>query len=117
MTPKEKRLATKMGRVIAVRRLEKKLTQAELAEKIDVEQETISRFERGASLPPLGRLADIADALSCPLEDLLRSGSSRLEDEAQSIARALEKLADSDRRMIGEIVEQICTRLLRNKPL
>ncbi len=115
MTPKEKRLALKMGRAIAVRRQQRQLTHAELAETIGVEQETISRFERGATLPPLGRLSDIADALSCPLEDLLRSGSPRLEDRAQGIARVMEKLADSDRRMVGEIIEQICARLLKNK--
>lgn len=115
MTPKEKRLALKMGRAIAVRRQQKQLTQAELAEMIEVEQETISRFERGASLPPFGRLADIADALSCPLEDLLRSGSPRLEDRAQSIAQVLEKLSESDQRLVGDIVEQVCARLLRNK--
>ncbi len=115
MTPKEKRLALKMGRAIAVRRQQRQLTQAELAEAIGVEQETISRFERGATLPPLGRLSDIADALSCPLDDLLRTGSPRLEDRAQGMARILEKLTEPDRRLVGEIVEQLCARLLKNK--
>ena len=115
MTKNEKQLALKMGRAIAARRQQKKLTQAELAEIIEVEQETISRFERGATLPPLGRLAEIADALSCPLEDLLRNGSPRLEDRAQGIARILENLTESDRRLVSEIVEQLCTRLLSNK--
>lgn len=115
MTPKEKRLAIKMGRAIAVRRLHRQLTQAELAEAIGVEQETISRFERGATLPPLGRLSEIADALSCPLEDLLRTGSPRLEDKVHGIVRVMEKLADSDQRMVGDIIEQLCARLLKNK--
>lgn len=115
MTPKEKRLALKMGRAIAVRRQQRQLTQAELAEAIGVEQETISRFERGATLPPLGRLSDIADALSCPLDELLRNGSPRLEDRAQGIARILEKLTEPDRRLVGEIIEQLCARLLKTK--
>lgn len=115
MTPKEKRLALRMGRAIAVRRQQRQFTQAELAEKIEVEQETISRFERGATLPPLGRLADIADALSCPLEDLLRSGSPRPEDKAQGIAKMLKGLTDPDKQLVNEIIEQICARLLKNK--
>lgn len=115
MTPKEKRLATQMGKAIAVRRQQKGLTQAELAEKIDVEQETISRFERGATLPPFGRLADIADALSCPLEDLFRTGSPRPEDKAKAIAEALQHLSDSDRRMVSDIVEQLCARLAKTQ--
>lgn len=115
MTPKEKRLALKMGRAIAVRRQQRQLTQAELAEAIGVEQETISRFERGATLPPLGRLSDIADALSYPLDELLRTGSPRLEDRAQGIARILEKLTEPDRRLVGDIIEQLCARLLKSK--
>lgn len=115
MTPKEKQLALRMGRAIAVRRQQRQLTQAELAEIIEVEQETISRFERGATLPPLGRLADIADALSCPLEDLLRSGSPRPEDKAQGMAQILKGLSDSDRQLVSEIVGQICARLLKDK--
>jgi len=115
MTAKEKRLATQMGRAIAVRRQQQGLTQAELAEIIEVEQETISRFERGATLPPLGRLADIADALACPLEDLLRNGSPRLEDKAQRISILLENLSDGDRRLVSEITEQLCARLVKVK--
>ena len=115
MTNKEKQLALRMGRAIAVRRQQQGLTQAELAEIIEVEQETISRFERGATIPPLSRLADIADALSCPLEDLLRSGSPRHQDSALDIVRMLEKLTDSDRRFVSDIVEQLGTRLARNK--
>ena len=114
MTPKEKQLALRMGRAIAVRRQQRQFTQAELAEMIEVEQETISRFERGATLPPLGRLADIADALSCPLENLLRSGSPRHEDKAHDIAQMLEGLTGSDRQLVSEIVAQICARLLKN---
>lgn len=115
MTAKEKRLALQMGRAIAVRRQQRGLTQAELAEIIEVEQETISRFERGATLPPLGRLADIADALSYPLEDLLRNGSPRLEDKAQGIARLLEGLSDGDRQLVSEFVEKFCGRLAKGK--
>ena len=113
MTQKEKRLALRMGRAIAVRRQQRQLTQAELAEAIGVEQETISRFERGATLPPLGRLSDIADELSCSLEDLLRTGSPRLEDRAQGIARIMEKLTESDRILVGDIIEQISSRLIK----
>lgn len=115
MTPKEKRLALQMGRAIAIRRQQKQFTQAELAEIINVEQETISRFERGATLPPLGRLTDIADALSCPLEDLLRSGSPRTEDKAQDLAQILKGLTDSDKELVSEIVEKICARLQKSK--
>jgi hypothetical protein len=59
-------------------------------------------------------LAEIADALSCPLEILLRSGSTRLEDKAQEIENMLKGLTETDRQLVAEIVTQICTRLLTN---
>jgi transcriptional regulator with XRE-family HTH domain len=111
MTQKEKKLALQMGRAIAVRRQKNRITQAELAELIGVEQETISRFERGATLPPLGRLSDIADALKCPMESLLRDGSNRLEDRAQGLANTMQGLSESDCQMVSEFVDRFCLRL------
>lgn len=116
MTNKEKKFAQKMGKTIAARRLKASLTQAELAELIGVEQETISRFERGATLPPLNRLADIADALKCPLENLLRDGSDRVEDIAQSIVVALNELPHpDDASFIHSTVMRLAERLKRRK--
>jgi transcriptional regulator with XRE-family HTH domain len=111
MTQNEQKLALQMGRAIAVRRQQKGLTQAELAELIGVEQETISRFERGATLPPLGRLSDIADALKCPLEGLLRDGSTRLEDRVQHLTNTMLGLSESDSQLVSEFIDRFCLRL------
>ena len=46
------------------------LTQAELAEKVGVTVETISRLERGSSIPSIARLADVAHALDVSLHEL-----------------------------------------------
>lgn len=111
MTKKEKQLALQLGRAIAQRRKLKGHTQAELAELIGVEQETISRFERGATLPPLGRLADIADALKCPMEHLIREGSTRIEDRAQTLHKTLSGLSEADSHLLTEFVDRFSTRL------
>ena len=111
MANNEKQVALNIGRAIALQRQQAGLTQADLAEVIGVEQETISRFERGATLPPLARLCDIADALACPLENLLRTSSNRISDNAQKMALALDGLSDADRKMVVSVVEQICERL------
>ena len=49
-------------------RLQKKLSQAELAKKIDSKQPVISRIEAMASLPSVSLLKRIADALNTRLE-------------------------------------------------
>jgi transcriptional regulator with XRE-family HTH domain len=59
-----------IGSHIARFRKERELTQAELAEKIDVTVETISRMERGVSIPSIKTLEAVSKALSVRLKDL-----------------------------------------------
>ncbi len=59
-----------IGSQIARVRKERELTQANLAEKIDVTVETISRLERGVSMPSIKTLGAISKALSIRLKDL-----------------------------------------------
>lgn len=111
MTPKDRMLAQMLGRGIAVQRQKLGMTQSNLAEMIGVEQETISRFERGATIPTLSRLNDIANALSCPLDSLIRNGSARTEDVTQKISDSIRKLSPEDRAVVGSIIDWLCQRL------
>lgn len=76
MTPvkKEPDLSTFPGRVAArLRELrgKAKLSQGELAEKINVKQTAISNWENAANMPPIERLPDIARALNTSIRNLL----------------------------------------------
>ncbi len=115
MTVAEKKFAQGIGRAIAAQRKKRGINQSDLAEMIGVEQETVSRFERGATLPPLGRLNDMANALSCPIENLIREGSPRLEDTAQILAEAMQGLTEDDRKLVMQLVGQFCGRLKKEK--
>ena len=53
-------------------RIDKKMTQAELADRADTKQSNISRFESGNYNPSLGFLLKIAGALDKQLEITLR---------------------------------------------
>lgn len=59
-----------IGRSVARFREAAGLTQAALAERVGVATETISRLERGATIPSVARLDDIALALDVELADL-----------------------------------------------
>lgn len=48
-------------------RSEKKITQQQLAEKVDTTQSVIARLESGNANPTIGFLKRIADALEVPL--------------------------------------------------
>lgn len=60
----EKQLAREVGALIAGRRKARGLTQAKLAEHMNVEKETVSRIETGVISLTLGRLAQLAKFLS-----------------------------------------------------
>jgi transcriptional regulator with XRE-family HTH domain len=63
-------LEKQLGTRIAQLRKRAQITQAELAERVDVATETISRLERGATLPSLARLQAVARALGLELYEL-----------------------------------------------
>ena len=60
-----------IGAQIARIRKEREITQEQLAESVDVATETISRLERGVSIPSLKTLEKITWALHTSLRDLL----------------------------------------------
>jgi transcriptional regulator with XRE-family HTH domain len=59
-----------IGRHIAKLRKERQLSQAQLAELVDVAPETISRLERGVSIPSLKTFESISHALDVPLKSI-----------------------------------------------
>lgn len=61
-------------RTLRTRREELGLGQAELAERVGVTQQTISRWENGEVIPPPKRLAKVARALDLDLDRVLAYG-------------------------------------------
>lgn len=70
-----------LGKAIADRRKFKNLTQDNLAGLIEVDTETISRFERGVSLPSIERLWIIAEALDSGIAELVTKASRLHNDQ------------------------------------
>jgi transcriptional regulator with XRE-family HTH domain len=100
-------LAARVGTAIAEQRRARGLTQAKLAEMIDLEQEAISRWERGTRVPTLHRLQQLSDALDCSVDQLLQRGSKRPDDQMAMIADALDGLDSEERLLIVNFVQQL----------
>jgi transcriptional regulator with XRE-family HTH domain len=115
MTRRPAGIGERIGKSIARERTARGLTQEQLAEIIGVEQETVSRFERGATLPPLMRLIQLADYFEVPLESLLRTSSSRVADEASDIASMLSRLDGQNRDFVRRWVAEMCEKLAKRK--
>lgn len=109
-----KPLAKRLGAAIRVQRLAVGMTQAQLAEAIQVEKETVSRFETGALTPTLGRLEHIADTLQIPIGGLFRAPSDKSQDQAEDIAQMMSGLPKKERALVIQIVRDLTT-LLRKR--
>ncbi|WP_229205608.1 MULTISPECIES: helix-turn-helix domain-containing protein [unclassified Duganella] len=103
--------AKRIGKALAKQRIARNLTQEQVAAQLGVEQETISRFERGATLPPLLRLIDLAEIFDVPLDALVRAGSARSIDQAIDLAGALNTLSEEDRVWVLGWVTDMCAKL------
>lgn len=111
MATKEQRLAKSIGRAVSSKRIKKGLTQGDIAERLGVEPKTIGRIERGETLAPISRLAEIADVLGCPLADLLRDGSPRMSDLAKSLSAQLQTLSENDAKIVFATLEALMASL------
>lgn len=97
-----KNLKKRLGERIARQRKLVGLTQARLAEQVDVQPETISRIEKGRRSLSLGLLVLLAESLGLALHDLLRLSPS---DTAKD--QAVERLLWFASRLSAEEVELV----------
>lgn len=68
-----------VGQLIAKKRLEQRMEQTEIAQKVGVTQSTWSRIERGESAFTIEQLVKAADALHCKPHEILRDADRAKE--------------------------------------
>lgn len=85
--------ASKFGAFLAQLRKEQNMTQADLANKLQVTDKAVSRWERGIGLPDVSTLEPLADALNITVLELLRS--ERLADKDIPPSDASEVVVDT----------------------
>ncbi len=78
---------------------------------LNLEQEAVSRWERGTRVPTLHRLQQLSDALDCSVDQLLQRGSKRLDDQMAMIADTLEGLDSDERFLVMNFVQQLADML------
>lgn len=102
-----------IGEQIARLRKERELTQSQLAELVDVSTETISRLERGVSIPSLKTLEKISISLHANLKYLFdferpkRGKASHIEQEAAKLMTYIQTKKADDIRMCYRILRSI----------
>ena len=72
-----------MGDKIKQRRTELKMTQEDLAEKLNVSRSSVANWEAGRNYPDLQLIAAIADILGLSLDELLREDCEMIKRIAE----------------------------------
>lgn len=112
-TEKRLRLGKRLGQQIAARRKTINWTQDQLAERLEVDSETISRFERGVTVPSLVTLDKLARALNSSTADLLSEASAAPSDQAIHISQMLTDLSSEDGEFVVSQIKALCDHMLR----
>ncbi|MBO1111834.1 helix-turn-helix domain-containing protein [Bordetella petrii] len=108
-------LAEVVGKAIAKRRVACELTQEQVAERLGIGVEAVSRIERGVALPTVVRLSELAEIFKCNIAELVTETSSRAADQAVHLTGLLSKLGSADRALVVEIVETLTARLGKSR--
>lgn len=77
--------ANKFGCFVAERRKELKMTQKDLAAKIQVTDKAVSKWERGLGFPDINTIEDLADALDVSIMELMKSEREKQEISAEEM--------------------------------
>lgn len=99
----------KIGRFIAERRKEQKLTQMQLAEKLGITDRAVSKWETGKSLPDASVMLELCGLLKITVNDLLSgevvSMNNYNEKSEKNLLEMIKQKEQADKRLLSlEIV-------------
>ena len=94
----------KTGEFIALKRKEKNLTQQELADKLNISNKTVSKWETGNGLPELSLMMPLCEVLGITVNELLSGesiGGEKYKEKAEeNFINILEEKTKNKRRII-----------------
>ena len=108
-------LARRLGRNISAFRQRAALNQEQLAELIDVEISTVSRYETGTTLPSLVTLQNLAAVMHCTISELLAEKPPAKSPEGACIEAMIEPLSLNERKMVMAMITPIVGFLRQRK--
>jgi len=108
----ESSLTRRLGCNIAVRRKALRLTQEQLAQRLEVEPETISRMERGMTAPSLKTLEKLGEILAVRMADLLDERPPAPPDGVSAIAAWIVMLSEEDKAFVMDNLRRLCAHLV-----
>ena len=103
-----------LGRQLRAWRRQAGLTQIEVAEALELQQQTVSDWERGKAIPRRGRVRQVEELLGLQPDQLVRAiqvateGASAGDggDAPAALSGKLERLNARDRRLVERMVDE-----------
>ena len=81
----------KIGKFISLKRKEKNITQKQLAEKLNITDRAVSKWENGISMPDAGLISELCEILDITVNDLF---CGEIVDEKDSERKLKENLLE-----------------------
>ncbi len=95
----------KIGKFIQEKRKEKNITQQELAEKLNITDRAISKWENGNCMPDVGTMPELCEILNITINDLfsgevvnMKNNEKKLEENLLEMTRQKE---EKDRQLLS----------------
>ncbi len=110
---KNNKLAIEIGAQIAKRRKNIGYTQIQMAQMLGIEQESLSRIEKGVIAPKFSRLENIALILECKVSDLFLSKNDDFESISTKVSDSISHLPKEKQYIALELIQ--CIALVLNK--
>lgn len=106
----DEQLASRIGKRAREARNRLGLTQAEVAEDVEVAEEVYGRLERGGMLPSVPTLVRLCSVLKVEPNDLLRAtraqqGEPTMSSEAARVVRMVERAEPSMRKRVLTVLQ------------
>ncbi len=102
------RLAKILGNAIVERRRLLGMTQAELANRLDMAPDALSRIENGYVAPRFSRIDQMAKVLDCSVAELFREKNGSLRERLDCLAETIGSLPpDKQEEVIGLVVRLV----------
>jgi transcriptional regulator with XRE-family HTH domain len=110
----EKFLTKKVGQSIARRRKQANLTQAQLAEQLGIETDSVSRLETGAKSLTLGRLDQLSKLFNCSVASFFLDQSEDSNDLPFTIADMIKPLRPDEKSKLLNLIEGFVDLLIKH---
>lgn len=96
-----------IGEIIKKQRKTKKLTQAQLAESVELNEKQISRIEAGQNFPTYLSFVKLIEVLDLDLKEFEKTTNNELSDIQQDIITIIKNSNDYELKIFLEIIKPL----------